>query len=154
MQNSLTKNLYVQPRKSTVILSSIDVITCYNILDVSNFDIRTKNPRSAPVRHYSIHLLHPFVQHVSVNSLKPAPFHTCQLEISNMSFIICFSSFLISLSIAYTLISPLNSSTCSGSASIHAVSCSSNSPSTVVTLHLIPSNSTEANYSFFLIALA
>ena len=36
MQNSLIKNLYVQPQKSTVILSSNDVITCYDILDVTN----------------------------------------------------------------------------------------------------------------------
>ena len=40
MRNSLTKNLYVQPRKSTVILSSNDVITRYDILDVTNFDLR------------------------------------------------------------------------------------------------------------------
>ena len=43
MRNSLTKNLYVQPRKSTVILSSNDVITCFAILDVTNFDLRTRN---------------------------------------------------------------------------------------------------------------
>ena len=35
-------------RKSTVILSSNDVITCYVIVDVANFDLRSKNPRSAP----------------------------------------------------------------------------------------------------------
>ena len=48
MRNSLTKNLHVQPRKSTVILSSNDVITCYDIPDVTNFDLRTKNSRSVP----------------------------------------------------------------------------------------------------------
>ena len=42
MQNSLIKNLYVQPRKSTVILSSNDVITCYDILDVTN-DVQNPN---------------------------------------------------------------------------------------------------------------
>ena len=41
--------MYVHPRKSTVILSSNDVIACYVIVDVANFDLRTKNPRSAPV---------------------------------------------------------------------------------------------------------
>ena len=42
------KIIYVHPRKSTVILSSNDVIACYVIVDVANFDLGTKNPRSAP----------------------------------------------------------------------------------------------------------
>ena len=88
--------------------------------------------------------------------LKPAPFHNGPLLIIfNMSFIICFSSsFLVSLSVICTLISPFSSSTCSGSGSIDAASYSSNSSSTIVTLRLISSNSTEVNHSSFLIALA
>ena len=48
MQTSLTNNYIRTPTKSTVILSSNDVIACYVIVDVANFDLRAKNPRSAP----------------------------------------------------------------------------------------------------------
>ena len=48
MQTSLTNNYIRTPTKSTVILSSNDVIACCVIVDVANFDLRAKNPRSAP----------------------------------------------------------------------------------------------------------
>ena len=48
MQTSLTNNYIRTPTKWTVILSSNDVIACYVIVDVANFDLRAKNPRSAP----------------------------------------------------------------------------------------------------------